>query len=153
LRTHLAKDYARPVDKETAEILNAIIAQAKTYFEYTEKKKDEEGNEVPVENTPIAFLPDLRSDSKIYEWAGISFGEYETMLLQKNLMKHVVASGATTMRLWGKIRGSQKDYFIAEGTLEGAAEEGEPVEGFETRGTGVNKFVYWATNGPMEAWT
>jgi len=58
------------------------------------------------------------------------------------------------LRLWGKIRGTQKDYYIAEGTLEGgAAEDGEQVEGFEARGTGVNKFVYWATNSPMDSWT
>jgi len=82
LRTQIAKDYAKPnEDKETAQALNAIIEHAKTFFPKVEKKVDEEGNEVPAEIAPIAFLPDLRSDSKIYEWAGVSFGEYETMLL------------------------------------------------------------------------
>ena len=60
------------------------------------------------------------------------------------------------MRLWGKITGTQKDYYIAEGTLEAAGgEEGaeEPVEGMEARGSGVNKFAYWACNGPMGEWT
>jgi radial spoke head protein 4/6 len=59
------------------------------------------------------------------------------------------------LRLWGKIRGTQKDYYIAEGSLEGGAAEGEgePPADFEPRGTGVNKFVYWATNSPMDAWT
>lgn len=61
------------------------------------------------------------------------------------------------MRFWGKIKGTEKDYYIAEGTLDagegGEGGEGEPVEGFEDRGTGVNKFVYWACNSPLDAWT
>jgi hypothetical protein len=65
------------------------------------------------------------------------------------------------MRLWGKIRGTNQDYFIAEGQLadggeaeggeEGGAAEADPT--VEPRGTGVNKFVYWAINNPMGEWT
>lgn len=67
-------------------------------------------------------------------------------------------SGASSMRLWGKIRGTQKDYYIAEGTLDAAGGEEEEggaaaVEGIEPRGKGVNKFAYWACNGPCEEWT
>jgi hypothetical protein len=57
------------------------------------------------------------------------------------------------MRLWGKIVGTEKDYYIAEGVLEGGegAEDGaEPSEGMEPRGSGVNKYVYWACNGPLD---
>ena len=63
------------------------------------------------------------------------------------------------MRLWGKIRGYQKDYYIAEGTLDAVGgEEGEEgggavAEGTEPRGKGVNRFAYWACNGPCEPWT
>lgn len=45
---------------------------------------------------------------------------------------------------------------MAEGVLEAAegGEEGaEPIEGFEARGTGVNKFVYWVCNSPLGEWT
>lgn len=61
------------------------------------------------------------------------------------------------MRLWGKIVGTEKDYFIAEGVVEGGepaegAEDAEPIEGMEARGTGVNKYVYYACNGPLGAW-
>lgn len=60
------------------------------------------------------------------------------------------------MRLWGKIRGTNADYFIAEGTVDGGGEDGEGgAEGGdnEARGTGVNKCVYWATNKPLGEWT
>lgn len=57
------------------------------------------------------------------------------------------------MRLWGKIRGSSADYFIAEGTLDAGEEGGEADPESEPRGTGVNKYVYWATNKPLGEWT
>jgi radial spoke head protein 4A len=97
-------------------------------------------------------LPDLRADAKVYEWAGVGFDEFEVHNLQKSLQKHIAACGASEMRLWGKIRGSEKDYYVAEGKLDapGDAESGDLEEG---RGTGVNKMVYWVTNGPMHGWT
>ena len=86
--------------------------------------------------------------------AGVGFGEYENMLLQKSLKSLVSSSGATQARLWGKIRGTEKDYFIAEGALEaGEAAEGEEAgEPVEARGVGVNKNVYWATNSLVGEW-
>ena len=45
----------------------------------------EEEDAKQEELNPIGNLPDLRSQAKIFEWAGISFGEYDSMLLQKNL--------------------------------------------------------------------
>jgi hypothetical protein len=79
------------------------------------------------------------------------------MLLHKNLKNHVMKSGASSIRLWGKIRGTNGDYFIAEGALEATGEEGEDGgsgEGEnEARGTGINKNVYWATNKPLGEWT
>jgi len=57
------------------------------------------------------------------------------------------------MRLWGKIRGNSNDYFIAEGTLDEGEEGGADAGENESRGTGVNKFVYWVTNSPLGQWT
>jgi radial spoke head protein 4A len=75
------------------------------------------------------------------------------MLLQKSLKQLITKSGSPQIRFWGKIQGIEKDYYIAEGTLE-AGEGGDESlpEGFEERGTGVNKFVYWACNSPLEDW-
>lgn len=61
-------------------------------------------------------------------------------------------TGSQQLRLWGKIRGTEKDYYIAEGTLD-AGEGGDgQAEGMEERGTGVNKNVYWVCNSPLEDW-
>ena len=61
------------------------------------------------------------------------------------------------MRLWGKIHGSQADYFIVEAVQEGGGgDEGEEDvarEVAEPRGTGANQYVYWVTNSPLQQWT
>ena len=66
-------------------------------------------------------MPDLISLNKsVYQWAGIDFGEYNTLLLQKTLKKLTVDNNIANLRLWGKILGTEKDYYIAEGSTEAA---------------------------------
>jgi len=50
------------------------------------------------------------------------------------------------MRFWGKIKGTERDYYIAEGKLEAAEGEGGGEDGQEPRGTGCNEYVYWVCN-------
>lgn len=95
------------------------------------------------------------ADQKIFEWAGIGFGEIETYRIMKSLKQLSKESGAGFIRFFGKISGTEKDYYVAEGTLEGG-EEGEggdnkPADQ-EARGSGVNKFVYWVTDSVLEKW-
>lgn len=54
------------------------------------------------------------------------------MLLQKSLKKLAFDKKMTSLRLWGKIKGTKADYFIVESTME--AGEGDGVEGIEPRG-------------------
>ncbi len=42
---------------------------------------------------------------------------------------------------------------MAEGVYEGGGDDDEKPADFEPRGTGVNKYVYWVTNSPLESWT
>jgi len=58
------------------------------------------------------------ADTRVYQWAGIGFGENETLLLQKSLKQLAISSAASNLRLWGKIQGTQRDYYIAEGNTE-----------------------------------
>ena len=53
-------------------------------------------------------------------------------------------SKAKTLRLWGKILGSEKDYYVVEADGVEAAGEEDPEA--EPRGTGVNKFSYFVSN-------
>lgn len=57
------------------------------------------------------------------------------MLLQKSLVGLIKESGAANLRLWGKIKGTEYDYYVAEGTLEAGEGEGEDGgAGAEPRG-------------------
>ena len=60
-------------------------------------------------------------------------------------------SGASQLRFWGKIYGTNADYFVVEGTLA-KAEEKAADPSVEKRGTGVNKYVYWVTDNLLDDW-
>lgn len=65
-------------------------------------------------------------------------------------------SGAGKLRFFGKIRGTDNDYYIAEGEVEGGGEEEEGEEkpaDFEPNGTGVNKCTYWVSHSSFGKWT
>lgn len=69
----------------------------------------------------------------------------------KSLKKMVVDTGAGSVRFFGKVFGTEKDYYIVEGTLEGEDEDGgEKPADFEARGSGVNKYVYWVTDNVLK---
>lgn len=72
------------------------------------------------------------------------------MLLQKSLQKLAATSGATKLRFWGKVHGTEKDYYIAEGQAEALADENEKPADMEPRGAGVNENAYWVCNSPCE---
>jgi radial spoke head protein 4A len=94
----------------------------------------------------------MTANKKLYQWAGIDLGQYSTLLLQKSLKE--LAVKASNLRLWGKIKGTHKDYFVVEGTSAQGAGEAEEGSIIEARGSeGVNKFAYWVSNSPAGPWT
>ena len=60
-------------------------------------------------------------------------------------------SGATSLRFYGKIYGSHKDYLIVGGTLP-HAEEKSLDRTVELRGKGVNATVFWVTDNLVNDW-
>ena len=60
-------------------------------------------------------------------------------------------SGASSLRFWGKIYGTKKDYWVIEGVLD-TQEEDKNDYGSEKRGEGVNKLVYWVNDNLLEDW-
>jgi len=57
------------------------------------------------------------------EWAGVNFGEDTTFIIQKSLKRLASLSGADSIRLFGKIFGTKKDYWIAQGILSEEEEQ------------------------------
>ena len=80
---------------------------------------------------------------RLFDKVGVGFGEEEHYVLFKSLAKLSQARNAKQVRLWGKIFCSQQDYYIVESVVDGA-DEGELQPGTEPRGSGVNKFTYFA---------
>lgn len=46
------------------------------------------------------------------EWAGIGFGDDRNFLIQKSLQRLAVVSGASQLKLFGKILCSKADYWV-----------------------------------------
>jgi radial spoke head protein 4/6 len=63
-------------------------------------------------------LPNLAEEHRIFEWAGIVFGEETIAKLAHSLKRLALLSGASQLRFWGKVFGTEKDYWVAEGVLE-----------------------------------
>jgi radial spoke head protein 4/6 len=62
-------------------------------------------------------MANLMDQSKMLEWAGINFGEDTVYLIQKSLKKLAQQSSASPLKFFGKIYGTQKDYWVAQGQL------------------------------------
>lgn len=101
------------------------------------------------DNTCI--IPNLAEQAAMLEWAGIDFGQDNTFLLQKALKRLAVLSGATQLKFFGKIYGTQKDYWVVQGKL-GFTEEEPENDTIEPRGQGANAVVFWVTDSLLNDW-
>ena len=146
-------------------------SQAKDLAAYIEKTVplfvkpkggDDEEEEVEADAPVVCMIQDLLADERLFNCAGIGFGQQEGYLLQKSLQKLAAEKSATFLRFFGKIRCTQTDYYIAEATVEGGEDAGgddddnenaeakDPDQ--EEKGTGVNKYTYFVTNSPFAPW-
>jgi radial spoke head protein 4A len=120
-------------------------------------KAPEDDPEAVPEVGPVGMVQNLAADSKIFQWAGIGFGESETYLLQKSLKKLAGEQNLTNVRLFGKILGTESDYFVVEtdnnAEEDAGAEEGEDVVDMEAKGTGANTFAYYVSTNACSSWT
>jgi len=98
---------------------------------------------------PVSAVPNFLEEASLFESAGYGFGpkNYTVGCSLRRLASSV--EGLKKIRLWGKILGSGKDYFVAEGVLDGLGEAtDDPL--FEPQGTGVNSCSYWVTTDLSE---
>lgn len=49
------------------------------------------------------------------EWAGVGFGDETATLINKSLNRLAQVSGASNVRLFGKVHAIENDYWVAEG--------------------------------------
>lgn len=89
---------------------------------------------------------------QVFSKLGVGFGEDETYRIFKSLCVHFGISKTLSLkkstkqlRLWGKIIGTEKDYYVAEGLADGGEDPGELTPDTEVKGVGVNKWNYWVS--------
>lgn len=94
---------------------------------FTKNEEDEDGNQESDEvDTP---LPNLLELAYYFDQAGVGVGKEETYRVWLSLKQLVDKYPLESIRFWGKIFGTQQNYYIAEVQFqEGKDEEGEAVE-------------------------
>ena len=114
--------------------------------------KSEEGSE-PQPITNINFVPDYYELFKKFSSLGINFSDKELLLLNKSITRLATVLTNGNISFFGKIYGTEKDYYIVEAT------EIEPPENFnydndmeKRKEDGVNKNVFYVTNDLLEKW-
>lgn len=109
----------------------------------------------------LAAVQNFMEDAPMFEWAGVGFGKQESFRIAMSLRKlSIDVPSLEGLRLWGKILGTEGDYYVAEGTLQAppgavpapAAVPGTPEYAVEERGVGANTFAYWVTDGGANPW-
>ncbi len=51
-------------------------------------------------------IPNIPEEQRMFEWAGVVFGEEEVLRLSKAVKRLALLSGAQQLRFWGKIYGT-----------------------------------------------
>eukprot|EP00928_Gymnodinium_smaydae_P061556 TRINITY_DN45602_c0_g1_i1.p1 TRINITY_DN45602_c0_g1~~TRINITY_DN45602_c0_g1_i1.p1 ORF type:complete len:576 (-),score=166.03 TRINITY_DN45602_c0_g1_i1:64-1701(-) len=78
----------------------------------------------------LAAVQNYMEDATMFEWAGVGFGKQESFHIAMSLRKLAAETPAlASLRLWGKVLGTEADYYVAEATLQtfGAAAPAEPA--------------------------
>ena len=114
--------------------------------------KTEEGSE-PQPITSINFVPDYYELFKKFGSLGINFSDKELLLLNKSITRLATILTNGNVTFFGKIYGTEKDYYIVE------ANEIDPPENFnydndmeKRKEDGINKNVFYVTNDLLEKW-
>ena len=98
------------------------------------------------------YMEDIISQSKLLEWGGISFTEFEWYKIRMAMKKLLIQNDCEFIRFFGKIFGTKSDYYIIQGLLKKYPMKNPPIH-VETRGNeGINRYTFWVSNSLLESW-
>jgi radial spoke head protein 4A len=114
----------------------------------------EEGSEAePTPITSVNFVNDYYELFQKISWCGISLSEKESFLLTNSIRNLSAKLQMGMFTFFGKIYGTEKDYYILQ------ASEIDAPEGFNydndmehRKEDGINQFVYYVTNDLTSDW-
>ena len=98
------------------------------------------------------YMEDILSQSKMLEWAGITFNSKEWYKLRLAMKKLLVENNCEFIRFFGKIYGINSDYYIIQGIVKDYPMKNPPKH-VESRGNeGINRYTFWVSNSILEYW-
>jgi len=112
----------------------------------------------------LGAVQNFLQDAAIFRWAGVGFSQQESYHIGASLRSLAVDTPSIeSLRLWGKVLGTEGDYLVAEGVLKSIKRDPEAPPGppvlpdtpefdVERRGEGANIFTYWVSAGGCAPW-
>ena len=139
---------------DVAEATAGGIEELRALFSTTQAAQVADGEDGEIASgPPLGLVQDLTSlNQHVFNQAGIELGEYGSLILSKSLKQLAAQTEARSLRFWGKIAGTVKDYFIVE-VFEPKNLGEDTREGGEARGVGVNEYTYFVANQAHGPWT
>ena len=129
-----------PPDSKIKELLSPLT-----------RSEGEGAEKVPVSN--INYVPDYVDLFNKFSFCGISLGTKENLLLTNSLRNLSSTVGNGNVSFFGKIYGTEKDYYIAEGTEIDPPSDANYENDMEKRKEdGFNRNVFFVTNNLCEKW-
>jgi len=112
----------------------------------------------------LGAVQNFLEESAMFRWAGVGFSQQESYHIGASLRG--LASDTPSiesLRLWGKVLGTDGDYLVAEGVLKSIPKAPDAPEkppmlpdapefDVEARGEGANQFTYWVSCGGCSPW-
>lgn len=154
----LVEVVSRLVKEPPTELATPEIVPEEAITEYVKKARDldavpsdEDGTQIP-----ICAIPDFMEDAEMFSWAGVGFGKlesYKVMCSLRKLAAQEKDAGFIKLRFWGKILGTERDYFIAEVQRDGGGDDPEADDpDAEPAGSGANQYTFYATSDLRDNW-
>ena len=129
-----------PPDEKIKELLSPLA-----------RAEGEGAEKVPVTN--VNFVPDYVDLFNKFSFCGISLGTKESLLLTNSLRNLSSTLGNGNVSFFGKIYGTEKDYYVAEGTEIDPPNDANYDNDMEKRKEdGFNRNVFFVTNNLCEKW-
>jgi len=100
----------------------------------------------------VCAIPDFTEDAEMLSWAGVGLGQAESFQVMCSLRNLAAKEkdGLNKLRFWGKVLGTEADYYVAEAQRDGGGDEPDPDA--DQPGQGANQFTYYVTNDLAGEW-
>lgn len=137
-------------DAESKLRILASLDQQTAAIKPKDQDEDDDGGEGGAQ------VPDLLAQAELFESAGVNLGRDEIYKISLSLDQLAKTENFESVRFFGKVFGTQKDYLLVEAKLAEWPEDQEEKDDedkTEGWGIGANQYAYYVTNSLEQKWT